>query len=46
MDQYVEDDSMEDNNIEPILSRDDMDLRSAGSHCINSAKGLWDILSV
>ncbi|RCV24923.1 hypothetical protein SETIT_5G125300v2 [Setaria italica] len=39
MDHYVEDDSMEDNNVEPILSHDDMDLRSAGSHCINSAKG-------
>ncbi|PVH39412.1 hypothetical protein PAHAL_5G495300 [Panicum hallii] len=36
MDHYVEDDSMED-NVEPI--HDGIDLRAAGSHCINSAKG-------
>ncbi|RLM93019.1 transcriptional corepressor LEUNIG-like isoform X1 [Panicum miliaceum] len=38
MDHYVEDDSMED-NVEPILLHDGIDLRAAGSHCINSAKG-------
>ncbi|CAO2185900.1 unnamed protein product [Urochloa humidicola] len=38
MDHYVEDDSAED-NVEPILLHDDIDLRAAGSHCINSAKG-------
>ena len=39
MDHCVEDDSMED-NVEPILLHDDIDLRAADSHCINSAKGL------
>jgi hypothetical protein len=43
MDHYVEDDSMED-NVEPI--HDGIDLRAAGSHCINSAKGLCPILSI
>ena len=39
MDHYVEDGSIED-NVEPTLLHDDIDLRVAGSHCINSAKGL------
>ncbi|RLN24026.1 transcriptional corepressor LEUNIG-like isoform X1 [Panicum miliaceum] len=38
MDHYVEDNCMED-KVEPILLHDDIDLRAAGSHCINSAKG-------
>ncbi|CAL4965614.1 unnamed protein product [Urochloa decumbens] len=38
MDHYVEDDSVED-NVEPILLHDGIDLRAAGSHCISSAKG-------
>ncbi|CAO2209671.1 unnamed protein product [Urochloa humidicola] len=38
MDHYVEGDSVED-NVEPMLLHDDIDLRAAGSHCINSAKG-------
>ncbi|XP_039808052.1 transcriptional corepressor LEUNIG-like isoform X4 [Panicum virgatum] len=38
MDHYVEDGSIED-NVEPTLLHDDIDLRVAGSHCINSAKG-------